>query len=55
MPPQTLSPRRGRFSPSLFPVNGGCGAGLHPQQVSDWPTAALVKVQSCDQLDVSDP
>lgn len=36
-------------------VNGSCGAGLHPQQLWDWSTAALVEVQSCDPLDVSHP
>lgn len=36
-------------------MNGSSGAGLQPQQLCDWSTAALVKVQSCDPLHVSDP
>lgn len=36
----------------LFPVDGGCGAGLHPQQLSDWPTATLVEIQACHPLHI---
>lgn len=38
----------------LTSVNGSCGAGLHPQQLWDWSSAVLVKVQTRDPLNIPD-
>lgn len=45
----------GKSAVSLLPLNGSCGPGLYPQQLWDWPNALLVKVQSGDPFNVSDP
>lgn len=39
---------------SHFRVNVSCRAGLHLQQLCDWPRTALVKIQSGEQLYIPD-
>lgn len=39
---------------SSFWMNGGGGAGLQTQELSDWTLAALKEVQSADPLHISD-